>query len=158
MQVKLYTTICQQLIWAILLGWLTIIWRTLVDVWNHWITMINVKVKFKIISWLFKTKSNSKWRQQYFTSERTHKPSTLRFWVKVWCSNHLYDCSKSNVMIPQTPRNPVVVPEALFNEGFNWLLDSNDFVTKDIQVAGPVIVNSGTSGWKILYLRGSIYP
>jgi len=53
-------------------------------------------------------------------------------------------------MIPLTPHNPTVVSELRFDESFDRLFDSNDFLAKDIhQAAGPVnvvAVNSGTSG------------
>ena len=26
---------------------------------------------------------------EHFISEKTHKPNTLTFWVKVWCPTHL---------------------------------------------------------------------
>jgi hypothetical protein len=33
----------------------------------------------------------------------TCKPDTLIFWVKIWCSTHLYCCSESNVNDPMFP-------------------------------------------------------
>jgi len=44
--------------------------------------------------------SDEKVNVKHFINEMSHRPDCLKFWVKVWCPIHLYDCLKSNVMIP----------------------------------------------------------
>ena len=97
--------------------------------------------------------SDRKVEVEHFISERTHKLIALRFWVRVWCLSHLYGCLDVGGP-PGSPRDPTVVSEPWFDEGFDRLLVSKVLLTKGVQAAGSVVGgdNSSTSisvcGWK----------
>lgn len=75
-------------------------------------------------------------------------PIALRFWVRMWCLSHLCGCSGLDVGGPSSsPRDPTVVSESWFNEGFDRLFVLKVLLTNGVQAAGSVVCedNSGTS-------------
>ncbi|KEH38428.1 hypothetical protein MTR_2g070860 [Medicago truncatula] len=88
--------------------------------------------------------SDRKVEVEHFIIGRTHKPIALRFWIRVWRLSHLCGCFGLDVGGP--PRDPTVVSELWFDEGFDRLLLSKVLLTKVVQVAGSVVCgdNGGT--------------
>jgi hypothetical protein len=43
---------------------------------------------------------------EHFICEITHKPDSLRFWVKMWCQSHLNSCSIINVLFQSNETSP----------------------------------------------------
>jgi len=106
--------------------------------------------------WVICLTSDKKMEVEHFIC-----PIALRFWVRMWCFSHLCGCSGLDVDGPSgSPRDPTVVSNSWFNEGFDRLFVSKVLLSKGVQAAGSVVCgdNGGTSisvcRWKSFSVRG----
>jgi hypothetical protein len=91
-------------------------------------------------------------------NKTTHKPNVLRFWIKIWCSTHLYCCSEPNMDDPLgfLLATQQKYKSRWFNERFYRLIVSKVFLTKVIKRRVRWVVATTVQVYGSFRLRGKI--
>jgi len=83
-----------------------------------WIDGLTLEGECFVQVWVICPTTNLLVNAKHLTSKRTHKPTALRFWVRVWCLSYLCGCSSLDVDGPPgSPREPIMVSESRSTKG-----------------------------------------
>jgi len=105
--------------------------------------------------WVICLTSDRKVEVKHYISESTHKPITLRFWVRVWRLSHLYGCYVLDVDGPPgCPRDPTMVSELGSMKGMTYSLGLKSS-WEGVQAADSIAKKAATTvqasicGWPV---------
>jgi hypothetical protein len=67
---------------------------------------------------------NIRWKNRCWIlyKQDDHELNVLRFWIKIWCPTHLYNCSRFDVIIPKPSHDPTNILSIFFCLAILFLL------------------------------------